>query len=230
MYVAGGLVWHKVNDLGAPLAGATFEVCETHALDTATDTYVDITDGCTVLDNSSIDEDPADGEFLVSGLELGRYTVRETEAPTGYTIVNPNAVQAPDMTFALPDVEIAEPFVDLPPGQGCTPGWWKNKASRPRTILAIARDGSCVGRSRRSGTVVDRGGGGTTESLFRDVFGLTSGDMEKQGLDPDLTLLEAVELGGGGFNACQPTGDLGVAEFAFGGLCVQHRSGVAGGP
>lgn len=66
----------------------------------------------TILDNDATDENPADGEFLVSGLILGTYTVRETLAPAGYHIDNPNAVSAGSMTLLDPDLEIVEPFVN----------------------------------------------------------------------------------------------------------------------
>ena len=119
VFVDGSLVWHKVDGNNQPLGGATFEVCRTHTLNTNTNTYVDTADVCvTVVDdvgpNTTLDEDPAPGEFLLTDLVLGRYTVRETAAPTGYTILNPNPVQAPDMTLADPDVEITAPFVNRP--------------------------------------------------------------------------------------------------------------------
>jgi hypothetical protein len=198
-FIDGSLIWHKVDENGAPLAGATFEVCQTHTLNTATSTYDDIVDVCfSVTDNDATDENPADGEFLVSGLELGSYTVRETAAPAGFTIVNASAVQAPDMTLADPDVEIVEPFVNLPPLEGCTPGWWKNNGltawDQPTDPLAQAVAAAVFAKW---GTVVE----GDSDTFFRDVFDLTIQEMNDAGLDPSLTLLQAVELGGGGFNA-----------------------------
>ena len=125
LFVDGSLVWHKEDNLGNPLGGATFEVCRTHTLDTSTSTMVDTTDVCfPVEDNVSPDADAADGEFLVEDLVLGRYTVQETAAPPGFTIVNPDPVIAPDMSLANPDVEIVVPFVNIPPPEGCTPGFW----------------------------------------------------------------------------------------------------------
>lgn len=103
-FVDGSLAWLKNDDTGARLGGATFEVCRTHGLDTSTtpDTFVDTADACTtVLDNSSADTNPADGEFQLVDLELGRYTVDEVPPfPEGYE---------PD-----PDVETAE--LTLEPG------------------------------------------------------------------------------------------------------------------
>lgn len=103
-FVDGSLAWLKNDDTGARLGGATFEVCRTHGLDTSTtpDTFVDTADACTtVLDNSGADANPADGEFQLVDLELGRYTVDEVAPfPEGYE---------PD-----PDVETAE--LTLEPG------------------------------------------------------------------------------------------------------------------
>jgi len=200
-YIVGSLAWHKEDHLGNPLGGATFEVCRTHILDTSTDldTMVDSSDDCfLVTDNSSPDADPADGEFLIEDLVLGRFTVREAAAPPGYTIDNPNAVTAPDMSLAVPDIEIETPFTNSPPLEGCTPGWWKNRGlgawDEPTDPLAIAVANAVFDKW---GNVVD----GTTGSLFSDVFDLTAAEMTARGLDPNLTLLGAVEIGGGGFAA-----------------------------
>lgn len=84
----GSLTWLKNDDAGARLAGATFQVCRTHNLNTSTDpdTFDDITDVCvTVLDNSAADADPDVGEFLLEHLRLGRYTIDEVAPfPEGY--------------------------------------------------------------------------------------------------------------------------------------------------
>lgn len=68
----GTLQWLKVDETGAPLAGAAFEVCP-------------VGGSCrTVVDNESPDVDSDPGEFRMSGLALGSYTITETEAPDGY--------------------------------------------------------------------------------------------------------------------------------------------------
>jgi hypothetical protein len=112
----GTLIWHKEDNHGNPLGGATFEYCRTHNLNTSTDpdTYDNITpDVCvSVLDNAGTDANPADGEFLIEDLVLGTYTVRETAAPAGYHIDNPNAVAAGSHTLLDTELEIVEPFVN----------------------------------------------------------------------------------------------------------------------
>ena len=52
------------------------------------------------------------GNFKLVGLVLGTYTVRETIAPAGYHIDNPNAVNAGSMTTSLPNLEITTAFVN----------------------------------------------------------------------------------------------------------------------
>ena len=81
--------WLKKDDTGALLAGATFQVCQTHSYNPGTATYTDIADVCvtSILDNSSPDTDATSGEFQVDGKPLGRYVITETAAPTGYDIV-----------------------------------------------------------------------------------------------------------------------------------------------
>ncbi len=119
-FVDGTLVWHKNDNHGNRLAGATFQVCRTTSYNSMTDSQDDTADVCwSVTDNNTApgagekaDEDPADGDFELSGLVLGTYTVRETAAPTGYYIDNPDAVSAGAMTTSSTTLEITDPFVN----------------------------------------------------------------------------------------------------------------------
>jgi hypothetical protein len=115
VFVAGTLVWHKVDQNGDPLGGATFEYCRTHTWSTALAAMVNTADVCVpdVLDNAAPDADPADGEFKIVNLVLGRYTVRETAPPAGYTMLNDDPVTAPDITPANLNSEIVTPFVNV---------------------------------------------------------------------------------------------------------------------
>ena len=122
-FVDGSLAWTKVDNAGALQGGATFEVCRTHDLDSSTDpdSFVDIVpDVCaTVADDvdgvvgPGLDQDPDPGQFLLSGLVLGRYTVHETIAPPGF-VPSPLTVTV-DLTLEAPDVVIAEAFVNNRP-------------------------------------------------------------------------------------------------------------------
>jgi hypothetical protein len=89
------------------------------------------------------------------------------------------------------------------PSQGCTPGWWKNQgfgafdsASDP---LAIAVTSAVA--NYWYGGVAPAGFDGTHNALFRDAFNLTAAQMTAVGLDPNLTLLGAIELNGGNYDA-----------------------------
>jgi len=121
VFVAGSLAWSKVDNAGNLQGGATFEVCRTHNLNTETGNFVDIDpDVCvTVVDDTgaggTLDEDPDAGEFLLTGLRLGRYTVDETVAPPGFE-PDPK-VETRDLTLANPDVTIlfGDAFVNQRP-------------------------------------------------------------------------------------------------------------------
>jgi len=83
-----------------------------------------------------------------------------------------------------------------PAGEGCTPGFWKN-------ALNLWDQSSDAASQCIASAVASLGapysGNGTTNSLFRNIFGLTSTEMFEAGLSPSLTLKGAINLGGGGF-------------------------------
>ena len=238
-WVDGSLVWHKVDELGNPLAGATFEVCQTHVLNTATNTYDDITDVCfSVTDNTAPDADPADGEFLIDDVILGRYTVRETAAPAGYIIILNTAVAFPDQTLIAPDVEIVTPFVNTPPLEGCTPGWWWNNgfAAWDEPTDPVAQAVAAAVAATWGGELDYVAVDGTMNSLFKDVFSLTDGEMAALGLPLNWTLWDAINANGGQFNALQRHGvsallnSVSVAfEFSAGQVLVDMNVALADG-
>lgn len=122
-FVAGTLTWLKDDNAGSRLAGATFEVCRTHTLNSSTGVQVDTTDVCRSITDDSDgtvgasdglngpDQDGDAGEFRLTNLVLGRYTVRETAAPAGFAL-DPDTETADDMTLTDPDAAIAVAFVD----------------------------------------------------------------------------------------------------------------------
>jgi len=113
-FKAGSIAWTKVDNAGRPLGGASFELCQTHTYNIGTASFDDIPDDCRpVVDNGQNDEDPLAGSFKVSGLQLGRYTVRETQAPPGY-VLDPNT-RTVELTPGSTIGVIQQPFVDNRP-------------------------------------------------------------------------------------------------------------------
>jgi hypothetical protein len=81
--------------------------------------------------------------------------------------------------------------------EGCTPGFWKNHTG----LWNQASDAvsQCVAAAI-AGQGVPYSGNGTTGSLFRSTFGLSTLEMSEAGLSINLTLVQAINLGGGDFN------------------------------
>jgi hypothetical protein len=109
IYVEASLAWLKHDDEGQPLYGAKFLVTRTHDRD-----GYDIPDETIeVLDNDALDEDPDDGEFLLTGLAFGTYTIEEIQAPEDYTIDwNVETVYVTDLDN--PDVFVDYIWVNWP--------------------------------------------------------------------------------------------------------------------
>ena len=92
-FVDGSLTWHKVDQSGAPLGGAHFEVCRTHDYSSDTKVHTALAQpACfSVLDNSGQAgytgpyTDATAGTLKAIALAMGTYSVRETAAPTGYS-------------------------------------------------------------------------------------------------------------------------------------------------
>ncbi len=93
-FIAGSLFWEK-RYAGELQGGATFVVTRTHDYISGSDpaAFTDITDvPVTVVDDTDgvigpgVDRDPDPGQFLLTGLVLGRYTVDETVAPDGFAM------------------------------------------------------------------------------------------------------------------------------------------------
>lgn len=114
VYVAGSLAWLKHDDQSRLLTGATFEACR------VLDRFgAPVSDPCvTVVDNAAPDQDPTGGRFVLSGLVLGTWTIRETAAPPGGFLFDPDFVQQAVLTLDAPDGSAAFPFVNVPPLPG----------------------------------------------------------------------------------------------------------------
>ncbi|WP_167854490.1 SpaA isopeptide-forming pilin-related protein [Brevibacterium sp. S111] len=72
--IPGALSWKKVDEDGKALAGAEFTLTGPNGKD-----FV-------VTDNGDLDADEAAGQFEVSDLAWGDYTIKETSAPEGYAL------------------------------------------------------------------------------------------------------------------------------------------------
>jgi len=86
------LAWEKRNGAtGALQTGATFSVTPNPA--TGTGSLTGITD-CTAAPCSGSDKDPDAGQYLLTGVLTGTYTITETAAPAGFAIdPDPTRVQ-----------------------------------------------------------------------------------------------------------------------------------------
>ncbi len=104
-FVSGSIAWTKVDNGGNLLGGATFQYCRTQ--DLVNGALVPTPGGpiCTsATDNSPPDQNAIAGQFLVTGLQLGTYTVHETVAPPGFEVDPRTAIVT--ITIASPNVNI----------------------------------------------------------------------------------------------------------------------------
>ncbi|MCI0583756.1 MAG: hypothetical protein L0227_12865, partial [Chloroflexi bacterium] len=98
-------------------------------------------------------------------------------------------------------------------GEGCTPGFfkrWTNTWDGAGDAITVNIKSAIDGL----GAPYTYAAGGITTQLFRDIFGLTPAQMTAAGLDPNLTMLQAINLGGGGFNALARHGVAGLLSSA----------------
>ena len=114
-FVAGSIAWTKVDNANRKQGGATFEVCRIADWDSDSGTFVVLASSVCfdVTDNDAPDADPLDGQFLVEGLVLGRYTVTETQAPPGY--MPDDKTETVELSPSDPDAVIADAFVNERP-------------------------------------------------------------------------------------------------------------------
>jgi Prealbumin-like fold domain len=212
-FVQGSLSWLKQDGSGAPLGGATFQVCATAG------TAFGLTPQCvSVLDNGPYDANPADGQFTLNayqmnggsplgGLALGTYTIQETQAPAGYTL--DGFVETVQITQANLNPAAVHIWVDTSGFEGCTPGFWKNHLSAwssgtgtlwQKIISHLTSPfGYNAGLTNYNNQPFFGYGSQNPPFPSPGIFGLPSGPF--QGLSSTLTLKGALNLGGGGFAA-----------------------------
>jgi len=182
-FVDGTLCWLKVDNQSQLLGGATFEVCRIE------DRFGNpVTGECQlVVDNSPPDNDPDDGEFELIGLKLGCYTIEEKAAPQGYQLDSTTqtvclTLENPANTGSCPE------FVNTPPGQACSPGFWRHEQKFPYWC-------ECEPAFNPVANYCFAG----PATKFVDAFELTDTSAAPW-FDVNTTLLTAVNQSGGTFN------------------------------
>jgi uncharacterized repeat protein (TIGR01451 family) len=128
VFVDGTLEWLKHDGSGALLGGAVFTVCRLERWDSdlnsgaggladTTDVCKDVTDDVSDTDTPTavypLERDGTGGEFKIGGLLLGKYSVKEKTAPTGY-ILDPDSVVV-TLSTTTDSVKIATAFVNISP-------------------------------------------------------------------------------------------------------------------
>ncbi|HET7423608.1 MAG TPA: SpaA isopeptide-forming pilin-related protein, partial [Gemmatimonadales bacterium] len=127
VFVDGTLDWLKHDGSGSLLAGAVFTVCRLEkwnsdlnngagGLADTTDVCFDVSDDITAPDDTDAppgDRDGTGGEFKLGGLLLGKYSVKEKTAPTGYILDPDSAVVT--LSTTSDSVKIATAFVNILP-------------------------------------------------------------------------------------------------------------------
>jgi hypothetical protein len=119
-FVAGKILWKKVDGFGNPLGGATFLVTATQGTAAGLSPT-----SVTVVDNGSFDVNKTNGLFELdafqsfggsnlTGLALGTYTIQEITAPPGYTL-DPRVLTVTLTQSSLTGDVTATPFVDTLP-------------------------------------------------------------------------------------------------------------------
>jgi uncharacterized repeat protein (TIGR01451 family) len=119
-FVAGKILWKKVDEAGNLLGGATFKVTATGGTAASLSPT-----SVTVLDNGPFDANPANGLFELdafqsfggsnlTGLALGTYTIQEITPPSGYTL-DPRVLTVTLTQSVVTGDVTGTPFVDTLP-------------------------------------------------------------------------------------------------------------------
>jgi hypothetical protein len=104
--------------------------------------------------------------------------------------------------------------------EGCTPGFWRNHTERwdqnggDPLLADVAGDDAVSVAVAVAANAFGGIGDGTTAARFRETFNLTVAEMTAAGLNPELTLGDAIALGGGGFNKLARHGVAGLLSAA----------------
>ena len=184
------------------------------AFDVTFEVYPCLDDACSSLGPiAATVHIPSDGNPVVLSLPEGRYLVKEI-VPAGYT-VQPSDTQIVDV---ISDQTSSVTFTNIPPSQGCSPGFWK---THPQYW-----DG--VGTDDLTSTI-------KTYLLFNAYMGVTS---VQSGIADSVTLLQATALNGGGILALDrhaaaalASADSGISyPYTVAGVRALYRDAVGADP
>lgn len=108
--IRGTLSWNKVNGHGDLLSGSEWELVPYGSDGTlreadkiaVRDCVAGSAAQCTA---AGLDTDPAKGRFLLAGLKIGKYQLRETKAPAGYQLLPQPIVVTVNSAVQLGDIE-----------------------------------------------------------------------------------------------------------------------------
>ncbi|WP_169580740.1 SpaA isopeptide-forming pilin-related protein [Microbacterium thalassium] len=146
----GSASWLKHDRAGALLGGATFQVTATGGAAAAAPWDLD-SSPITVVDNtgqpgySGRDSDPTGGEFTVTGLPTGTYSVVETAAPSGY-VLDPSS-KSFTISQQTPNATVATAFVNTPYATVTLTKVWVNSFTGDTAQIAIGGDATAQGTS-----------------------------------------------------------------------------------
>ncbi len=221
----GSLEWEKrleTNTTPHPL-----QCCATFTVSPNPDACVDAdaigpddADPLTVVDNSPPDLDPDGGQLKLAPVCLGTYTITETVAPLGTQIDDDPTrvitVSASDLNAVIgaqgvDDDDPAVPasdesdFHNIPPREGCTPGFWK---THPELWDGVGTDDVT--------TTIQ------TTDFFNATFGVTTA---QSGLANSVNLLQAQSVATPDLPAGSPS-DLAALDRHTSAALVNADSGI----
>jgi uncharacterized repeat protein (TIGR01451 family) len=139
----------------------------------------------------------------------------DTSCTITYTVTAPstagplvNTVTATYQVQGLPDqlTESDTCTVQIVAGDDCGPGFWKNHPELwDENSDLVSENVRAAVDAKGEPYVHDPAVDGVDDQLFRNIFGVTAAE-----LNPDLTMAQALDLGGGGFNRLARQGVAGL--------------------
>ena len=186
--------------------------------------------GDVALDVISIDDslkgdltDPANFTSSTCGPSLDA----GTSCTITYTFIAPstpglltNTVTATYRVHGLPNVVMASDSCTVEIivlNEGCTPGFWRNHTELwDENSDTVSQNVKAAVDAMGAPYFYDPAVDGVDEQLFRNIFGLTAAQMTAAGLDPNLTMEQGVNLGGGGFDKLARHGVAALLSSAAG--------------